>query len=102
MAANPSINKQDAAVKHGLECLYIKVSMDGAPYLRKIDLKTYCNYKELSLALEKMFTYFTIGGEQSLFPVYRFFELCICLSLNYCIMSWYDQFLLEQKQWHAV
>lgn len=35
--------------------------MDGAPYLRKIDLKTYCSYAELSSALEKMFSCFTIG-----------------------------------------
>lgn len=42
-------------------CLYVKVSMDGAPYLRKVDLKTYSNYTELSSALEKMFSCFTIG-----------------------------------------
>jgi auxin-responsive protein IAA len=42
-------------------CLYVKVSMDGAPYLRKVDLKMYNNYKELSLALEKMFSSFTVG-----------------------------------------
>jgi auxin-responsive protein IAA len=41
--------------------LYVKVSMDGAPYLRKVDLKVYSNYKELSLALEKMFSSFTVG-----------------------------------------
>ncbi|RVW18238.1 TIP41-like protein [Vitis vinifera] len=35
--------------------------MDGAPYLRKVDLKTYCNYVELSSALEKMFSCFPIG-----------------------------------------
>ncbi|CAN8268698.1 unnamed protein product [Cochlearia groenlandica] len=34
---------------------YVKVSMDGAPYLRKIDLKTYKNYQELVKALENMF-----------------------------------------------
>ncbi|CAD5179504.1 unnamed protein product [Musa acuminata subsp. malaccensis] len=61
MAANPSKNKEDAEGKQGVDCLYIKVSMDGAPYLRKVDLKTYANYKELSLALAKMFTCFTIG-----------------------------------------
>lgn len=61
MVANPTKKKEDAEVKQGVECLYIKVSMDGAPYLRKVDLKTYSNYKELSLALEKMFTCFTIG-----------------------------------------
>nr|KYP54169.1 Auxin-responsive protein IAA27 [Cajanus cajan] len=42
-------------------CLYVKVSMDGAPYLRKVDLKTYTNYIQLSSALEKMFSCFTIG-----------------------------------------
>ncbi|WOL12429.1 auxin-responsive protein IAA17 [Canna indica] len=61
MATNPSKNKQDADGKQGLGCLYVKVSMDGAPYLRKVDLKTYNNYKELSSALEKMFSGFTIG-----------------------------------------
>lgn len=61
MATNPSKNKEDADGKQGLGCLYVKVSMDGAPYLRKVDLKTYSNYKEFSLALEKMFSGFTIG-----------------------------------------
>lgn len=42
-------------------CIYVKVSMDGAPYLRKVDLKTCCNYSELSSALENMFSCFTIG-----------------------------------------
>ncbi|PHU14264.1 Auxin-induced protein 22B [Capsicum chinense] len=35
--------------------MYVKVSMDGAPYLRKIDLKMYRCYPELLKALEKMF-----------------------------------------------
>lgn len=49
-------NSDDAEGK----CLYVKVSMDGAPYLRKVDLKTYSSYSELSTALEKMFSCFTI------------------------------------------
>ncbi|KAJ6799446.1 auxin-responsive protein IAA17-like [Iris pallida] len=61
MATNPSKNREDAEGKQGLRFLYVKVSMDGAPYLRKVDLNTYCNYKELSSALEKMFSTFTIG-----------------------------------------
>uniref|UniRef100_D6MKQ0 Auxin-responsive protein n=2 Tax=Lycoris longituba TaxID=272140 RepID=D6MKQ0_9ASPA len=61
MVANTSKNKEDADGKQSSGCLYVKVSMDGAPYLRKVDLKTYSNYKELSLALEKMFSCFTIG-----------------------------------------
>lgn len=34
---------------------YVKVSMDGAPYLRKIDLKIYESYQELLKALDDMF-----------------------------------------------
>ncbi|EOA17068.1 hypothetical protein CARUB_v10005309mg [Capsella rubella] len=54
---------EEAEAKSGPEqpCLYVKVSMEGAPYLRKIDLKTYKSYLELSSALEKMFSCFTIG-----------------------------------------
>ncbi|XP_009353580.2 auxin-responsive protein IAA21 isoform X1 [Pyrus x bretschneideri] len=61
MASNLAKNNDDAAGKQGSGCLYVKVSMDGAPYLRKVDLKTYNNYTELSMALEKMFSCFTIG-----------------------------------------
>ena len=35
--------------------MYVKVSMDGAPFLRKIDLKVYNNYTELLKAFENMF-----------------------------------------------
>ncbi|GLJ33385.1 hypothetical protein SUGI_0671550 [Cryptomeria japonica] len=35
--------------------------MDGAPYMRKVDLKLYSCYLELSTTLEKMFSCFTIG-----------------------------------------
>ncbi|XP_059634943.1 auxin-responsive protein IAA27 [Cornus florida] len=61
MASNLPKNNDNMDSKLGLGCLYIKVSMDGAPYLRKVDLKTYCSYMELSSALEKMFSCFTIG-----------------------------------------
>ncbi|KAF5736783.1 auxin-responsive protein IAA4-like [Tripterygium wilfordii] len=40
--------------------IYVKVSVDGAPYLRKIDLKLYEGYPELLKALENMFK-LTIG-----------------------------------------
>lgn len=58
--AAPKSNDEDD-VKSGSSALYVKVSMDGAPYLRKIDLKLYNCYLELSSALEKMFSCFTIG-----------------------------------------
>ncbi|XP_028758421.1 auxin-induced protein 22D [Neltuma alba] len=35
--------------------MYVKVSMDGAPYLRKIDLKVYNSYPQLLKALQNMF-----------------------------------------------
>lgn len=41
---------------------FVKVSMDGAPYLRKVDLKLYKSYHDLSDALAKMFSSFTIGN----------------------------------------
>ncbi|KAL0542059.1 hypothetical protein IC582_022148 [Cucumis melo] len=40
--------------------MYVKVSLDGAPYLRKIDLKLYQGYQQLLDALEEMFN-FKIG-----------------------------------------
>lgn len=52
-------SKEESDAKQGHGFLYVKVSMDGAPYLRKVDLKTYKNYKELSLGLEKMFVGFS-------------------------------------------
>ncbi|KAE9611456.1 hypothetical protein Lal_00011573 [Lupinus albus] len=44
---------------------FVKVSMDGAPYLRKVDLKMYNSYPQLSNALGKMFSSFTIGNCES-------------------------------------
>ncbi|GMP99604.1 hypothetical protein CsSME_00047018 [Camellia sinensis var. sinensis] len=41
---------------------FVKVSMDGAPYLRKVDLRMYNTYQHLSHALANMFSSFTIGN----------------------------------------
>ena len=71
MASNLAKNNDDADGKQESGCLYVKVSMDGAPYLRKVDLKMYNNYMELSLALEKMFSCFTIGTIIYLFQSLR-------------------------------
>ncbi|CAA3028350.1 auxin-induced 22D-like [Olea europaea subsp. europaea] len=46
--------------------MYVKVSMDGAPYLRKIDIKVYKNYPDLLVALENMFK-FSIGKNVEFF-----------------------------------
>ncbi|XP_068655562.1 auxin-responsive protein IAA9-like [Aristolochia californica] len=59
--ATSSKNSEELDGKPGSGALFVKVSMDGAPYLRKVDVKTYSSYMELSSALEKMFSCFTIG-----------------------------------------
>ncbi|XP_076889437.1 auxin-responsive protein IAA1-like [Bidens hawaiensis] len=62
MAPNSSKNGGAAEGKSGCGgCLYVKVSMDGAPYLRKVDLKSCKSYTQLSTTLEKMFNCFTLG-----------------------------------------
>uniref|UniRef100_A0ACD5TZQ3 Uncharacterized protein n=1 Tax=Avena sativa TaxID=4498 RepID=A0ACD5TZQ3_AVESA len=58
LAANATKTKAETQGKSDAECCYVKVSMDGAPYLRKVDLKTYSSYENLSLELEKMFSCF--------------------------------------------
>ncbi|XVF15342.1 hypothetical protein REPUB_Repub09cG0143700 [Reevesia pubescens] len=59
--ATSSKNIDEVDGKPGPAALFVKVSMDGAPYLRKVDLRTYSTYQELSSALEKMFSCFTLG-----------------------------------------
>lgn len=59
--ATTSKNTDEVNGKAGADTVFVKVSMDGAPYLRKVDLKNYSKYQELSSALEKMFGCFTIG-----------------------------------------
>ncbi|KAK6911386.1 AUX/IAA domain [Dillenia turbinata] len=54
-------NTGEEAVAGG-SAAFVKVSMDGAPYLRKVDLKMYKSYKDLYHALTKMFSSFTIGN----------------------------------------
>ncbi|OIW09084.1 hypothetical protein TanjilG_16311 [Lupinus angustifolius] len=51
---------------------YVKVSMDGAPFLRKIDLGMHKGYSELALALEKLFGCNGIG---ELHYVFLFFSV---------------------------
>lgn len=38
----------------------VKVAVDGAPYLRKVDLEAYSGYEQLLSALQEMFSCFTI------------------------------------------
>ncbi|KAL4271791.1 hypothetical protein GQ457_13G020810 [Hibiscus cannabinus] len=59
--ASNSKNTDEVDGSVGPGALFVKVSMDGAPYLRKVDLRNYSKYLELSSALEKMFRCFTLG-----------------------------------------
>ncbi|XP_065861593.1 auxin-responsive protein IAA8-like isoform X3 [Euphorbia lathyris] len=56
--SSKNVEEMDGKAVPGV--FYIKVSMDGAPYLRKVDLRNYPAYQELSAALDKMFSCFTI------------------------------------------
>ncbi|KAK4767061.1 hypothetical protein SAY86_014812 [Trapa natans] len=59
-AVKPASNEEADRAVGG--AALVKVSMDGAPYLRKVDLKQYRNYQELSGALENMLRSFTTGS----------------------------------------
>ncbi|KAI3684263.1 hypothetical protein L6452_33484 [Arctium lappa] len=41
-------------------CKYVKVAVDGAPYLRKVDLQSYGGYQQLLCVFEEMFSCFMI------------------------------------------
>ncbi|XVE77859.1 hypothetical protein DITRI_Ditri13aG0097000 [Diplodiscus trichospermus] len=63
LATQKSSSSEESTEKAGAgNATFVKVSMDGAPYLRKVDLKMYKSYQELSNALAKMFSSFTIGN----------------------------------------
>ncbi|KAF3436219.1 hypothetical protein FNV43_RR23311 [Rhamnella rubrinervis] len=59
--SSESSNQTDQKGING-NAVLVKVSMDGAPYLRKVDLSMYKSYQQLSDALAKMFSSFTIGS----------------------------------------
>jgi auxin-responsive protein IAA len=61
LAASATKTKGEDESRSEAGCCYVKISMDGAPYLRKVDLKTYSSYEDLSLGLEKMFSCFITG-----------------------------------------
>ncbi|KAI4304018.1 hypothetical protein MLD38_039586 [Melastoma candidum] len=52
--------KDRAGTEADVSGIYVKVSMDGAPYLRKIDLNSYKGYDQLLVAIQSMFR-ITIG-----------------------------------------
>ncbi|XP_076930938.1 auxin-responsive protein IAA1-like [Bidens hawaiensis] len=41
---------------------FVKVAVDGAPYMRKVDLESYDGYQQLQCDLVDKFSYFTVGN----------------------------------------
>ena len=82
-----SKNVEEVDGKVGPGALFVKVSMDGAPYLRKVDLKNYNAYADLSSALENMFSCFTIGRKELV--LFENFSLLIVGAIlpgsSYCL-----------------
>ncbi|KAJ4869976.1 Auxin-responsive protein IAA7 [Raphanus sativus] len=71
----------------------VKVSMDGAPYLRKVDLKIYKSYQDLSDALAKMFSSFTMGnyGAQGMIDFMNETKLMDLLNSSDYVPSYEDK-----------
>lgn len=72
----------------------MKVSMDGAPYLRKIDLRLYTAYPQLLQALENMFN-LTIG-KQIITHTTTFFGQKL-IKLNFFKEKFYQKRLFAQN-----
>jgi len=72
---------------------FVKVCMDGAPYLRKVDLKMYKSYQELSDALAKMFSSFTMGnyGTQGMIDFMSESKLMDLLNSSEYVPSYEDK-----------
>ncbi|MCL7033390.1 hypothetical protein MKW94_022444 [Papaver nudicaule] len=60
-----------AVVDNSSAKLNIKISMDGAPYLRKIDLNVHKGYSELAVAFEKLFGCFGMGSDSEYIAIYE-------------------------------
>ncbi|KAK9923273.1 hypothetical protein M0R45_031701 [Rubus argutus] len=46
-------------------CKFVKVAVDGAPYLRKMDLEMYSSYQQLLGALEDLFSFLTLRNDMN-------------------------------------
>ncbi|KAJ1290533.1 hypothetical protein BS78_02G251400 [Paspalum vaginatum] len=60
----PSSSSASSAIGRSIACrmqAFVKVSMDGTPYLRKVDVAAYDDYRELVEALNEMFCCCSIG-----------------------------------------
>lgn len=88
-------NSSSEAEKSGSStaAAFVKVSVDGAPYLRKVDLKNFQSYQELSEALSKMFSSFTIGKHFLSLQIYVLLSMKIILL----VVAQFENFNLHEK-----
>ncbi|OAY55648.1 auxin-responsive protein IAA14 [Manihot esculenta] len=84
---------EEAEKASGSSAAFVKVCMDGAPYLRKVDLKIYKSYQELSEALAKMFSSFTVGnyGAQGLIDFMNGSKLMDLLNSSEYVPTYEDK-----------
>ncbi|KAI3756774.1 hypothetical protein L1987_56597 [Smallanthus sonchifolius] len=90
-SSNEETEKAVAGV--GSTAAFVKVSMDGAPYLRKVDLKLYESYQQLSDALGKMFSSFTMGdyGSEGMIDFMNESKLMDLLNSSEYVPSYEDK-----------
>lgn len=61
MFSSTFVNYRGRRRKVEEDAIYVKVSMDGAPYLRKLDLTVYRDYEDLIMSLSDMFRCYSLG-----------------------------------------
>ncbi|KAJ6324149.1 hypothetical protein OIU76_011446 [Salix suchowensis] len=93
LAQKNAIEEGEKASTGGSSAAFVKVCMDGAPYLRKVDLKMYSSYQELSDALAKMFSSFTMGnyGAQGMIDFMNESKLMDLLNSSEYVPSYEDK-----------
>ncbi|XP_015078857.1 auxin-induced protein AUX22-like [Solanum pennellii] len=65
--SNSNSNGNDRSKK-----MYVKVSMDGAPFLRKVDLGIHKDYSGFVINLEKLFNFYGLcEGSSEYIPIYE-------------------------------
>ncbi|GAV69595.1 AUX_IAA domain-containing protein [Cephalotus follicularis] len=93
MAKKKSSEEGEKVGGNGSCAAFVKVCMDGAPYLRKVDLKMYKSYQELSDALANMFSSFTMGnyGSQGMIDFMNERKLMDILNSSEYVPSYEDK-----------
>ncbi|XP_058751834.1 auxin-responsive protein IAA23-like [Vicia villosa] len=61
-------NRKNIGIK---SCKYVKVAVDGAPYLRKVDLEVYDGYENLLRAVDSMFVGTNLMSEKKFMLTYE-------------------------------